>query len=137
MISNRVKEISQKIYRDYAKRFPNCEMEDLNNIDKILSEVKDITDRDYLGIVIGMEYAYEDKDLVSFNDRFYYSYGYNEFFKNVKDNSLESSDQKLHTLESKNRLIASYGFMKAYEELKKGMESDGLLKGKRHEKIKC
>ncbi len=137
MISNRVKEISQKIYRDYAKRLPNCEMEDLDNIDKILSEVKDITDRDYLGIVIGMEYAYEDKDLVSFNDRFYYSYGYNEFFKNVKDNSLESSDQKLHTLESKNRLVASYGFMKAYEELKKGMESDGLLKGKRHEKIKC
>lgn len=136
MISNRVKEISQKIYRDYAKRLPNCEMEDLNNIDKILSEVKDITDRDYLGIVIGMEYAYEDKDLVSFNDRFYYSYGYNEFFKNVKDNSLESSDQKLHTLESKNRLVASYGFMKAYEELKKGMESDGLLKGKKNEKTK-
>ena len=33
--------------------------------------------------------------------------------------------------------MASYGFMKAYDELRKGMKDDGLIKEKTNEKVKC
>ena len=136
MISDRVKEISRKVYLDYSKRISNCDMDDLDKIEIILDD-SNATDRDYLGIVIAMEFAYGDPYCTSFIDRYCYAYGFNEYFANVKENSLDSNDEIIHGLKSRKRLMASYGFFKARDELKKGMESDGLLNDKKHEKIKC
>lgn len=137
MISSKAREIAYDTYVNYyLKTFDNTDLQDLCEINKLLNKDCDFNDREYLGIINGMEYAYQFSECKSFRDRFYFSYGFSEYFNNVKDNSLDSSDAELHKLSPKDRHIASYGFMKAFEELKKGMESDGLIGGKQYEKSK-
>ena len=134
MVSDRAREIGRKIYSHLKKDNPSINMDDLKQINEIVDKFNDITDDDYLGIVIGMEFAYEEKSAETFRDRFYYAYGYNEYFDKVKDGSLDSDDRRLHSLDLRDRYYAALGFLKGHEELRKGMISDGLIKEKTNTK---
>lgn len=136
MISENGRNIGIRTFVQLSKYIPNANMEDLTDYYIEASKFENMTDDDYARIISGMEVAYQNEICDTPRKRFYYSYGFSEYFKNVKEDSLDSNDKKLHELNANDRYFAAFGFFKAREELKMGMESDGLIEVHNNEKIK-